>query len=192
MGESESKFRPEPQDVWYKMRRTGKQPRLLQSVMQAICDLREIGGSTQCKISEYLDGVINCLNIRPRPRGLALQVRNALNHGIENGLIKQKGGKFSLALNAKDFAIFKSFRSYDPIFGQTRAKQRKQGKIGKSKTKKVSKQNKTKCKSLMPVKNSSSGSVCSFLSFVANDIEPQEDTYVPTNTDNFLGKNSLE
>lgn len=156
MGESESKFRPGPQDVWYRMRKIGNQPRLLQSVMQAICDLREIGGSTNCKIVEYLDGVINCRNIKPRPRGLALQVKKALNYGLEHGLIKQRGGKFTLALNAKDFAIFKSFRSYDPIFSDTRMKKRKRVNNRKSKKMKSMK----KCELVLPN------------SFIENGIDP--------------------
>lgn len=117
MGESQSKFRPSPPNLQYKNGTSGKQPRLIQSVMQAIVDLKESGGSTHSRIVEYLQGVINCKNITPRPRGLAVQVKKALKHGINNGLVKQRNTKFSMALNARDFAIFKGFRAYDPIFG---------------------------------------------------------------------------
>lgn len=126
MGESESKFRPEPQDVWHKMRSKTNQPRFLQSTMQAIVDLRLTGNSTYCNIVDYLQGIIHSRKITPRPRALAIQVKKALQHGLDNGLIKYRSGKFLLSLSAKDFDIFKSFRSYDPIFGQRKRNKKQQ------------------------------------------------------------------
>lgn len=169
MGESESKFRPDPQDVWYKVRATGKQPRLLQSVMQAIVDLREYGGSTHCRIFDYLQGVINCMDIRPRPRGLSQQVKKALFHGIENGLLKQKSGKFSLALNPKDFAIFKSFRAFDPIFGETRIKKKRRNTKSGCKTEKKSRTSTRKSKSTAPNEGSDASDVSTLIDILADD-----------------------
>lgn len=122
MGKNESKFRSGPEHVWYITNTTGKQPKLIQSVMEAIVHLKEAGGSTQSSIVEYLQGVINYKNISPRPRALAMQVKKALKYGIINDLILYKSGKFLLALKAKDFAILKTFPPYDPIFGASEKK----------------------------------------------------------------------
>lgn len=169
MGESESKFRPEPYDIWYKIRSKGKQPRLIQSVMQAIVHLRETDGSNLCRIVEYLQAVVNRRNLDPRPRGLAVQVKKALTHGIENGLIKNRGGKFSLALNARDFAIFKSFRSYDPIFGFYRKKRvKKTGLMTKCQSETDQRMEFRKSSSTLATKLSQPSTYSSFISMVDN------------------------
>lgn len=145
MGQSESKFRPEPQDIWYKVRSTKQQPKLLLSVLQAIVDLKDSGVTNYSRIVEYLQGVVKYRDITPRPRGLPLQVKRALKHAVDNGLVKHNNGKYSSALNSKDFEIFRSFRSTDPIFGSFEKRTRK-SPIVKGKSKYKSNQRIRKCK----------------------------------------------
>ncbi|KAJ8916874.1 hypothetical protein NQ315_005881 [Exocentrus adspersus] len=92
------------------MRFSGKQPRLLPDVMQAIVDLKEGQGSTQNKILEHVQAIINTKKNSPKPRNVTMQIRRALKHGVQNGLIKQRAGKFSLGIHPKDFALYKSFQ----------------------------------------------------------------------------------
>ncbi|XP_018576412.1 uncharacterized protein LOC108914959 [Anoplophora glabripennis] len=92
------------------MKLSGRQPRLLPDVMQAIVDLKEGHGSTQNKILEHIQGVINTKKITPRPRNVTMQIRRALKHGVQNGLLKQRGGKFVLGIHPRDFALYKSFQ----------------------------------------------------------------------------------
>lgn len=60
MGESENKFLPNPQGIWFKIRKKDSRPKLLQIVMQELAELEETAGATHCRIVEYLDGVLNC------------------------------------------------------------------------------------------------------------------------------------
>ncbi|XP_074030969.1 uncharacterized protein [Leptinotarsa decemlineata] len=141
MGGSQSKFTPEPQDVWYKMKLSGKHPKFLQTVMQAIADLKEANGSTQSRIIEYIQSQIDQKNIIPKPRNVTMQVKRALNHAVKHGLVKIRAGKFTLALNKKDFLIFKTFRSdEDPLSDcgrcSRRKKRRRKSRRGKSKGRK--------------------------------------------------------
>ncbi|KAJ8936382.1 hypothetical protein NQ318_010789 [Aromia moschata] len=201
IGGSQGKFRPQPRDTWLKMKLSGKQPRLLPDVMQAIVDLKETKGSTQNKILEHIQNVINAKKITPRPRNITMQkpseeadsmisetssqfrrprqnpeeittpldnsreslhstirhlhhifiptfilsaknivndlimpmkVRRALKHGVQNGLLMQKSGKFQLGMRPKDFAVYKIFRHMEPLSGCGKCKKgRGRGRRGR-------------------------------------------------------------
>lgn len=96
------------------MKRVGKEPRLLPSVMEAIASLKEKQGSTQRQI---LDHIANTLKKNKEgSRNVTVQVRRALEHGLQSGLIKHRSGKFTLGLDRKDYAIFRRFRQFtDPL-----------------------------------------------------------------------------
>lgn len=111
------------------MKFSGKQPRLLPDVMQAIVDLKEGHGSTQNKILEHIQGIINTKKITPRPRNVTMQIRRALKHGVQNGLLKQRGGKFVLGIHPRDFALFKSFQQMGSL--SSCCNKCKRGKRGK-------------------------------------------------------------
>ncbi|KAJ8984339.1 hypothetical protein NQ317_012559 [Molorchus minor] len=128
IGGSQGKFRPRPKDVWLKMKVAGKQPRLLPDVMQAIVDLREGSGSTQHKILEHIQSVINSKKITPRPRNVTMQVRRAIKHGVANGLLTSRGGKFQLGIRPKDFAVYKMFRNMEPLSDCNQCKRRGRGR----------------------------------------------------------------
>ncbi|XP_028127961.1 peptidyl-prolyl cis-trans isomerase G-like [Diabrotica virgifera virgifera] len=115
MGSSQSKFKPGPHDCWHKMKVTGSQPKYLQCALQAIKDLHESTGSSQGRIIDYIQGVINAKQIRPRPRNVAMQIKRALKYAAQNGMVNHRGGRYVLALSDKDFAIFKGLRPKDPI-----------------------------------------------------------------------------
>ncbi|XP_057665286.1 uncharacterized protein LOC130899386 [Diorhabda carinulata] len=115
MGSSQSKFKPDPNDVWYRVKVSSNQPKYLECVLQAIVNLKEPHGSSQGRIIDYIQGVINAKQIRPRPRNVAMQVKSALKYAVINGLVKQQGGKFIMALTEKEYAIFKGFRTENTI-----------------------------------------------------------------------------
>ncbi|XP_017769818.1 PREDICTED: uncharacterized protein LOC108557695 [Nicrophorus vespilloides] len=77
-------------------------PRLLTHVLQAVADLREPQGSTVRKILDQVQTAINISNIRPKPRNVVMQVRRAIKHGIDNGVLKQRAGKIQLTLGSMD------------------------------------------------------------------------------------------
>ncbi|KAG5893287.1 hypothetical protein JTB14_014300 [Gonioctena quinquepunctata] len=106
MGGSESKFTSEPNDEWRKMKLSEKHPRYLQTVMQAIVDLNEPGGSTQSNLTEYTQKKINVKNFVPKPKTLTVHVKRVL--AVNHGLVKLRSGKLYLALTKKDFMIFKN------------------------------------------------------------------------------------
>ncbi|CAG9826330.1 unnamed protein product [Diabrotica balteata] len=115
MGSSQSKFKPGPHDCWHKMKVIGGQPKFLQCALQAIVDLHESTGSSQGRIIDYIQGVINAKQIRPRPRNIAMQIKRALKYATQNGMVNHRGGRYVMALSDKDFAIFKGLRPKDPI-----------------------------------------------------------------------------
>lgn len=116
------------------MKFSGKQPRFLSDVMQAIVDLKEGHGSTQNKILEHIQSIINTKRIIPRPRNVTMQIRRALKHGVQNGLLKQRGGKFLLGIHPRDFALFKSFQQMGSL--NTCCNKCKRGRRGKKRGKK--------------------------------------------------------
>ncbi|CAH1993177.1 unnamed protein product [Acanthoscelides obtectus] len=85
-------------------------PRFLPGVMQAIADLKDSRGSTQNKIIDYIQTAVTMTNLSPKPRNIAIQVKKALQHGVSRGLINQRSGKYRLALDQKDFTIYKSLK----------------------------------------------------------------------------------
>nr|CAH7738875.1 unnamed protein product [Callosobruchus chinensis] len=92
-----------------------KAPRFLPGVMQAIADLRDSQGSTQKKIIDYIQTAVTMTNLSPMPRNIPVQVKRALQHGVSRGLIKQRSGKYRLALDQKDFTIYKSLKKSDGL-----------------------------------------------------------------------------
>ncbi|KAG5860777.1 hypothetical protein JTB14_025067 [Gonioctena quinquepunctata] len=136
MGGSQSKFSPEPNDAWHKMELSGKHPRYLQTVMQAIVDLKEPNGSTD-KLTEYIQTKINAKNFVPKPKNLTGHVKRALAHAVNHSLVKLHSGKYSLALTKKDFKIFKNFRvDEDPLTdcGRCSAKRKRRPKRSRSRS----------------------------------------------------------
>ncbi|KAJ8936392.1 hypothetical protein NQ318_010799 [Aromia moschata] len=93
------------------MKKSSHQPRLLTAVMEAIASLKEGKGSTQKKIIEQVQTSLSSKNASVR--NVMVQIRRAIRHGVESGLIKQKGGKFRLGLASKDYAVFRNFQKID-------------------------------------------------------------------------------
>ncbi|XP_030764110.1 serine/arginine-rich splicing factor 11-like isoform X1 [Sitophilus oryzae] len=110
------------------MKRVGKEPRLLPNVMEAIAHLKEKRGSTQKQIIEHLAHLLKKGNA---VRNVTMQVRRALEHGINSGLIKQKGGKYSLGLDKRDYAIFRRFRQIDEPLECSHKRRRGRGRRGR-------------------------------------------------------------
>ncbi|KAJ8946793.1 hypothetical protein NQ314_008776 [Rhamnusium bicolor] len=108
IGGSQGKFCPKTTESNSSMKRSGHQPRLLTAVMEAIANLKDGKGSTQKRIIDQVQCLLNSKNVSLR--NVTVHIRKALKHGVESGLIKQKGGKFKLGLDTKDYAIFKSFQ----------------------------------------------------------------------------------
>ncbi|KAJ8959587.1 hypothetical protein NQ318_021765 [Aromia moschata] len=73
------------------MKKSSHQPRLLTAVMEAIASLKEGKGSTQKKIIEQVQTSLSSKNASVR--NVMVQIRRAIRHGVESGLIKQKGGE---------------------------------------------------------------------------------------------------
>ncbi|CAH1183549.1 unnamed protein product [Phaedon cochleariae] len=132
MGGSQSKFKPEAQDAWLRVKISGKQPKYLQTVMQAIADLKDYNGSSESRVIEYIREIIDNKNPGSKPRNVTAQIKKALKHAVTKGLVRQRAGKFQLALNKKDFAIFKSFKVEDPLTDCGRCKKQKKRGKGRS------------------------------------------------------------
>ncbi|CAH0561209.1 unnamed protein product [Brassicogethes aeneus] len=94
--------------------------KLLPQVMQVIADLAEANGSTMKSISTQLQGQ-NLV----KPNNLPVQVKRALKQGLETGLIKQRSGKYRLGLDAKDYAIYKSFMMMEETGSKHHRRKRK-------------------------------------------------------------------
>lgn len=90
------------------MAKSGNQPRLLTAVMEAIANLKEGRGSTQKRIIDQVQCLLTANKMSLR--NPTIHIKKALRHGVHTGLIKQKGGKFKLGLDSKDYAIFKEFQ----------------------------------------------------------------------------------
>ncbi|GJQ65251.1 hypothetical protein Trydic_g7379 [Trypoxylus dichotomus] len=76
-------------------------PRMLPYVMQAITDLKDLNGSTTRKILDQINTAINLLNVKPTPRNVVMQVKKALRHAVDNGILKHKAGKYRLNMDCK-------------------------------------------------------------------------------------------
>ncbi|XP_018576411.1 splicing regulatory glutamine/lysine-rich protein 1-like [Anoplophora glabripennis] len=109
------------------MAKTGNQPRLLTAVMEAIANLKEGRGSTQKRIIDQVQCLLSANKMTFR--NPVVHIKKALRHGVHTGLIKQKGGKFRLGLDSKDYAIFKNFQKLKkrehPVREHKRGKRRR-------------------------------------------------------------------
>ncbi|CAH0561208.1 unnamed protein product [Brassicogethes aeneus] len=88
--------------------------------MQVIADLGEANGSTMKSISTQLQE-----HNLVKPSNLPVQVKRALKQGLETGLIKQRSGKYRLGLDAKDYAIYKSFMMMEETGSKHHRRKRK-------------------------------------------------------------------
>ncbi|KAH1007445.1 hypothetical protein HUJ04_004675 [Dendroctonus ponderosae] len=109
------------------MKKVRKEPRLLANVMEAIASFKERQGSTSKQIIEF---IINYVKRRKDgPRNVTLQVKRALEHGVHSGLIRQRGGKYSLGFDRKDYAIYKRFKHFTDANGDCNScKRRRKGR----------------------------------------------------------------
>ncbi|XP_018331779.1 uncharacterized protein LOC108741457 isoform X3 [Agrilus planipennis] len=83
-------------------KRDKSHPRLLPQVLRAVAELKDINGSTAKKIVSRVNELIKrCRTSGPKPRNVTMQVRKALHHGIENGLLKYRGGRYKLVFGGK-------------------------------------------------------------------------------------------
>jgi len=80
------------------MRKSKYQPRLLTPVLKVIAEMEEKRGST---FKSILTSIQNDSNIQPKPRNVVVQVKAALKHGVINGVIRNKAGRFQLTLDSK-------------------------------------------------------------------------------------------
>lgn len=71
-------------------------PRMLPFVLQAVSDLKDVPGSTVRKILEQVHTAIDISDMKPKPRNVVMQVKKALRHAVENGVLKHKAGKYRL------------------------------------------------------------------------------------------------
>ncbi|XP_066153040.1 uncharacterized protein [Euwallacea fornicatus] len=102
------------------MKRTRNEPQLLLNVMEVIADMKERTGSTQKKIVER---ILQQLPSTNTSKNMVLKVRRALEYGLQSGLIKHIGGKYSLGLKKHDFAICRKFT--DPNSDNNGSKRRR-------------------------------------------------------------------
>ncbi|CAG9860299.1 unnamed protein product [Phyllotreta striolata] len=114
MGGSQSKFSPEPRDAWYRMM-AQKEPKFLEKVLQAIVELKDTNGSSQGRIIDYIRNSLSEVILSQRPRNLVMQVKRAMHYAVIHGMVRQRGGKFFLALNQKDYDTFTGLRSMKPM-----------------------------------------------------------------------------
>lgn len=80
-----------------KITRKRKEPRLLVQVLQALADLKETRGSTLRRVTDQVQTAINLAKARPKPKNVLGQVRRALKHGVQTGVLRHRAGKFRLA-----------------------------------------------------------------------------------------------
>lgn len=78
-----------------KVSRKKNDPKLLPRVLEALSDLKH--GSTLKKITDQVHAAIRLSKVRPRPRNVLGQVRRALKHGVQTGLLRHRAGRFRLA-----------------------------------------------------------------------------------------------
>lgn len=77
--------------------RNKKEPKLLVHVLHALADLKDARGSTLRKITDQVQIAINLSRTKPKPKNVLGQVRRALRHGVQTGVLKHRAGKFRLA-----------------------------------------------------------------------------------------------
>lgn len=103
-----------------------RQPALLAHVIKAIADLKDHNGSSTKNIIGQVRAY--AAQMSPLPRNLTMQVRSALRHGLDTGLLKHRGGKYRLGLDARDYATYRNFKKLgvaDYPYRQHRRRRRK-------------------------------------------------------------------
>ncbi|KAK9875602.1 hypothetical protein WA026_009403 [Henosepilachna vigintioctopunctata] len=70
-------------------------PRHLPHVLQAIEDLGDAHGSTTRRIMDQVENAN--FNSSDRPKNLTTEVRKALKYALDNGLVKERGGRFAVS-----------------------------------------------------------------------------------------------
>lgn len=84
-------------------KRSKETPRMLPYVMQAVTDLKDINGTTTRKILDQVHTAINILNVKPKPRNVVMQVKRALKHAVESGILKHRAGKYRFEHDSSTF-----------------------------------------------------------------------------------------
>lgn len=97
--------------------RNSNEPKLLVQVLQALADLKDTRGSTLRRISDQVQTAVKLSKVKPVPRNVFGQVRRALRHGVQNGVLKHRAGKFRLATASEI--------NYALKYGITRRRKRK-------------------------------------------------------------------
>lgn len=85
-------------------RKSRKEPVLLTHVLQAVADLRELNGSTLKRIVEAVQANVCNSKCKISPNNLAIQVKRAVCHAVNAGVVMQKSGKFKLAIGPESCA----------------------------------------------------------------------------------------
>lgn len=86
-------------------------PRMLANVLKAIADMKDNRGSSIRKIVEQVAHGSPIVNkAGKKPRNVTMQVRRALRHGVNTGLLVQHAGKYRLGLDEADSLPVKEVR----------------------------------------------------------------------------------
>lgn len=83
-------------DINMMRNRKGKKPRLLSHVVKAVKNLKEIKGSSAGRITDQVRTLLNQTRITPKPRNVVMQVRRALNHAVQNGILLHRAGRYKV------------------------------------------------------------------------------------------------
>ncbi|GLV35753.1 hypothetical protein CBL_01096 [Carabus blaptoides fortunei] len=88
----------QPDEILALIMRSGKsrKPRLLSHVVKAVKNLKENKGSSAGRITDQVRTLLNNTKIRPKPRNVVMQVRRALNHAVENGILLHRAGRYKV------------------------------------------------------------------------------------------------
>lgn len=77
-----------------------KQPRILSRVLEAFIDLGNKRGFTKKQIAEHVETLVIAHSRRKtRPGNITREVKRAIKHGLETGIIQVSGKRFKLAIN---------------------------------------------------------------------------------------------
>ena len=76
-------------------RRKVSHPVTFRDVLQAICNLRDLRGSTIKKIVHQVQAGITRAT---KPRNVVMQVQRVLRDGVESGYFKHRAGKYMIAM----------------------------------------------------------------------------------------------
>lgn len=83
-------------------------PKLLPDVLQAIVDIGDRNGSTEKKVKDQIQALINASHTKPRPKNLEGMVQYALRYALKKGVIDRIGTKYKLAVGPKNCIQWKN------------------------------------------------------------------------------------